>query len=91
MTQQGQEIKDLQDRLATRDEQLRKLRERFNELQGEVEMVSDSSEGVHFGLIQIGGYTPSRNLTSEDRCQMYDIESAKLVARHVVLWAQSAL
>ena len=84
VTQQGRQIKDLQDRLATGDEQTRRPREGFNELQGEIEIVSDASEGIHVGLIQVGGYTPSRNLTSEDRCQMCDIECANLVARRVM-------
>ena len=84
VTQQGHQIRELRERLEARDDSSRRLREGIDELQAEVEMVSDAGEGLHYGLIQLGGFTPSRNLTSDDRRQMYELERANLVARRVM-------
>ena len=81
---QGQEIQALQAQLNTNGEQYRRLREGFNELQGDIEMVSDSNEQVHFGLVQLGGYTPFRSLQANDRRHMYEVERANLVARRTM-------
>eukprot|EP00435_Cladocopium_sp_Y103_P071291 s334_g37.t1 len=59
---------------------LRRLREGHNELQGEVEVVQDSSEMVHFGLVQMGGFTPYFALTPDHRRHMYEIECGNFVA-----------
>eukprot|EP00435_Cladocopium_sp_Y103_P006332 s4440_g2.t1 len=53
---------------------LRRLREATNELQGEIEMVSDSNETVHFALVRMGGFTPYFNLNADHRRHMYQTE-----------------
>ena len=49
-----EEINVLQGQMAGLNESMRRLRETHNELQGEIEMVSDSAEQVHFGLVELG-------------------------------------
>ena len=43
-------------------------------------MVSDAGEQLHYGLVQLGGYTPFRSLQPEDRCHMFNVERANMVA-----------
>ena len=82
---QGQEIRAIQTQLMnTNNEHYRRLREGFNELQGDIEMVSDSNEQVHFGLVQLGGYTPFRPVQANDTQHMYEVERANLVARRTM-------
>ena len=61
----------------------RRLRETQNELQGELEMLCDSSEQIHYGLIQVGGFTPYYDLRVDDTRRMYELERANLVSRRV--------
>ena len=81
---QGQEIRAIQTQLNTNNEHYRRLREGFNELQGDIEMVSDSNEQVHFGLVQLGGYTPFRPVQANDTQHMYEIERANLLVRRTM-------
>lgn len=64
---QHREIQALQARLTANDEHCRRLREGFNELQGEIDMVSDSSELVHYGLVQLRGYILFGSLQANER------------------------
>jgi hypothetical protein len=79
-----EEINVLQGQMAGLNESMRRLRETHNELQGEIEMVSDSAEQVHFGLVELGGFTPVRSLEANDRRHMFELERANLVARRVM-------
>ena len=79
-----QEIRVLQGQITGLNEAMRRLREGHNELQGELEMLSDSTEQIHFGLVQIGGYTPFRALQANDRRHMYEVGRANLVSRRVM-------
>ena len=47
-------------------------------------MVSDSAEQVHFGMVELGGFTPVRSLDANDRRHMFELERANLVARRVM-------
>lgn len=44
-------------------------------------MVSDAGEQIHYGYVQLGGYTPFRSLQPDDRLHMFNVERANLVAR----------
>ena len=79
-----QEIGVLQGQITGLNEAMRRLREGHNELQGELKMLSDSTEQIHFGLVQVGGYTPFRALEANDRRHMYEVERGNLVARRVM-------
>ena len=79
-----QEIGVLQGQITGLNEAMRRLREGHNELRGELEMLSDSTEQIHFGLVQVGGYTPFRALEANDRRHMYEVERGNLVARRVM-------
>ena len=57
----------LEKKVAQMETDLRRLRAGHTELSGEIEMVSDSSENVQWGLINMGGYTNFHNLTPFQR------------------------
>ena len=78
------ELEGLQKQVNETDANFRRLREAQNELQGELDMLCDSVEQVHFGLVRLGGYTPYYNLSADDRRRMYDLERANLVSRRVM-------
>ena len=50
------------------------------ELSGEIEMVSDSTENLQWGLINMGGYTNFNALTPSQRRHRYTLERANMVA-----------
>ena len=66
----NQEIRTLQTEVTSNNESHRRFRQGHNELQGKIEMVSDSSEQVRFGLVHIGGYTRFGAVQPEDRRRM---------------------
>ena len=70
----------LQRKIEQLETDIRRLREAHGELSGEIEMVSDASENVQWGLINMGGYTNFHNLTPFQRQQMYTLERANLIA-----------
>ena len=70
----------LEKKVAQMETDLRRLRAGHTELSGEIEMVSDSSENVQWGLINMGGYTNFHKLTPFQRQQMYTLERANLIA-----------
>ena len=53
-------------------------------LEGQITMVSDYSESVHHGLVELGGFTRVTDLTAEERRGLYTTESANLVARNAM-------
>ena len=70
----------LEKKVAQMETDIRCLREAHGELSGEIEIVSDVSENVQWGLINMGGYTNFNNLTPFQRQQMYTLERANLIA-----------
>ena len=62
--------------------QMRRLREGHNELQGEI--VQDSSELVHYGLVQLGGFTFFQTLDPGHRRHMYELERGSMVAHRTM-------
>ncbi|CAL1167350.1 unnamed protein product [Cladocopium goreaui] len=53
-------------------------------LEGQIAMVSDYSESVHHGLVELGGFTRITDLTAEERRGLYATERANLVARNAM-------
>ena len=53
-------------------------------LEGQINMVSDYSEPVHHGLVELGGFTRVTDLTAEERRGLYATERANLVARNAI-------
>ena len=70
----------LEKKIAQMEADLRCLRAGHTELSGEIEMVSDSTENIQWGLINMGGYTNFNGLTPLQRQQMYGLERANLIA-----------
>ena len=70
----------LQQKMAQVETDLRRPRSGHTELSGEIEMVSDSTENIQWGLINIGAYTNFNGLTPMQRQQMYGLERANLIA-----------
>ena len=50
-------------------------------VEGQITMVSDYSESVHHGLVELGGFTRLTDLTPDERRCMYSAERANLVSR----------
>ena len=73
-----QEIGALQTQVEVTNDALRRLCERHNELQRKTKMLCDSCEQVHYGLVQIGGFTLFNDLNPDDRRQMYELERINL-------------
>ena len=53
-------------------------------LEGQITIVSDYSESVHHGLVEMGGFTRVTDLTAEERRGLYATERANLVARNAM-------
>ena len=68
----------LEKKVAQMETDLRRLREGHTELSGEIEMVSDSTENIQWGLINMGGCTNFHGLTPMpmQRQQIYGLERA---------------
>ena len=43
-------------------------------------MLSDQFDGLHYGLVLLGGYTPYGEMTPAGRQRMFELERANLVA-----------
>eukprot|EP00435_Cladocopium_sp_Y103_P043354 s2855_g12.t1 len=52
----------------------------INEPQGELEMLCDSNEQSHWGLVNFGGYSQFHEMNPGQRQHMYALERANLVA-----------
>eukprot|EP00435_Cladocopium_sp_Y103_P024514 s1965_g6.t1 len=66
--------------LATARNEVQRLRAAYEEMHGEVEMVSDGIDSVHWGLVNMGGYSNFQDLSPAERQQMYSTEKANLIA-----------
>ena len=59
---------------------LRRMRAALDELQGEIEMVSDNVESVHWGLVNKGGFSSFNDLYAAQRQSEYGTERTNLLA-----------
>ncbi|CAL1131405.1 unnamed protein product [Cladocopium goreaui] len=60
------------------------LRENFVELEQQQMMVNDTTDGVHFALVQMGGFVNLTEMTAAQRRHMYQQEAGNLVASRVM-------
>eukprot|EP00435_Cladocopium_sp_Y103_P065517 s1089_g27.t1 len=56
------------------------LREQTIEHDQHLHMMADSVDGIHYGLVQLGGYVQYNDLTPPQRRRMYEIERGNIVA-----------
>ena len=64
------------------------LRKTIHELESNQEMLSDSYDELHHGLVMLGGFTSHITFTMDQRQHMYSVERANMPLfsiRHVVL------
>jgi hypothetical protein len=54
------------------------------EIETQQMMVSDTTDGVHYALIQMGGFVSTTELTPAQRRHMYQQESGNLIASRVM-------
>eukprot|EP00435_Cladocopium_sp_Y103_P047825 s1599_g14.t1 len=64
------------------------LREQSTEYSQHIEMLSDSVDGIYFGLVQLGGFALHRELTPQARRRMFEIERGNVVAMNAMGSAQ---
>eukprot|EP00435_Cladocopium_sp_Y103_P008961 s3643_g2.t1 len=64
------------------------LHEQSTEYSQHMEMLSDSVDGIHFGLAQLGGFAQHRELTPQARRRMFEIERGNVVAMNAMGSAQ---
>ena len=73
------------ERQGERAEQLAdRLQANLNSLSENIEWQSDCAENLHYGLVQVGGYTPFHELTPDRHRHMYALERGNIVARNVM-------
>eukprot|EP00435_Cladocopium_sp_Y103_P014748 s4198_g3.t1 len=60
------------------------LREQTTEYSQHMEMLADSVDGIHFGLVQLGGFAQHRELTPAARRRMFEIERGNVVAMNAM-------
>ena len=51
------------------------------QFEGDMETLSDRQDGLHYGLVEVGGYVRAHELTAAQRRHMYTQERGNLVAR----------
>ena len=73
-----------QQRLESQQESLSALEGWVANVEGQITMVSDYSESVHHGLVELGGFTRLTDLTPDERRCMYTAERANLVSRNAM-------
>lgn len=56
------------------------LRRTMHELESNQEMLSDSRDELHHGLVMLGGFTTHTTLTMDQRQHMYSVERANMLA-----------
>ena len=49
-----------------------------------MDMFSDSVDGIHFGLMQLGGFAQHRELTPAARRRMFEMERGNVVAMNAM-------
>ena len=57
------------------------LTTQFAQQETDMEALSDRQDGLHFGLVEVGGYVRTHELTAAQRRHMYTQERGNLVAR----------
>ena len=73
------------ERQSERSEELsNRLQSNVNSLSENIEWQSDYAENLHYGLVQVGGYTPFHELTPDRHRHMYALERGNIVARNVM-------
>ena len=73
-----------QQKLENQQESLSVLEGWVANVEGQITMVSDYSESVHHGLVELGGFTRLTDLTPDERRYMYTAERANLVSRNAM-------
>ena len=73
-------IQGLRNELQNQNQNLRRVQVAHGKIQGEIEMLVDSIEGVHWGLIYLGGCSHFEQMTPGQRQHMYTLERGNLVA-----------
>ena len=71
-------------KLNSQQESLSALEGWVANVEGQITMVSDYSESVHHGLVELGGFTRLTDLTPDERRCMYSAERANLVSRNTM-------
>lgn len=67
--------------------QITRLQRARSELEAHDEMLSDQADGLHYGIVMLGGYTICSELRPAQRQHMFTLERANLVAaRTMALW-----
>eukprot|EP00435_Cladocopium_sp_Y103_P046051 s1037_g13.t1 len=62
------------------NQSIAQLREQAAERVQHLDMTSDSVQGIHYGLVQLGGFVQYNDLTPAQRRSMYEIECGNIVA-----------
>ena len=73
-----------QQKLDSQQDSLSALEGWVANVEGQITMVSDYSESVHHGLVELGGFTRLTDLTPDERRCMYNAERANLVSRNTM-------
>lgn len=73
-------IQSIRNELQTQNQNIQRVHVAQGEIQGELEMLVDSIEGVHWGLVNLGGYSHFEELTAAQREHMFALERGNLVA-----------
>ena len=73
-----------QDAIDKTTEQISAVEGWVSGLEGQITMVTDYSESVPHGLVELGGFTRVTDLTAEERRCLYASERANLVARNAM-------
>ena len=60
------------------------LTTQFAQQEVDMEALSDRQDGLHFGLVEVGGYVRTHDLTPAQRRHMYTQERGNLVARTTI-------
>eukprot|EP00435_Cladocopium_sp_Y103_P033864 s2794_g8.t1 len=87
------EVQAAQNEMNATQGNFRRVREAHNELQGEMETLSDMQDQLHYGLVQLGGSTPFRDLTPDQRQHMFTLERGNMMAARTgaCKWCDSSI
>eukprot|EP00435_Cladocopium_sp_Y103_P076053 s57_g74.t1 len=77
--QSGRENAQLKADVTASQEQMRREQTAYNELEGQQEMLSDQFDGLHYGVVMLGGYTNHSELTPAQRQHVFAVEPDPLV------------
>ena len=62
------------------DSRIDSMGECIGETQQNMGMLSDAVDGIHYGLVELGGFAQHRSLTLSQRRHMFTVEQANRVA-----------